>query len=176
MIGASVFPMERQSVYAVKPYWTPIDRDPGKGMTAYHLFLNQIFPSYVDRHIRLLNQNLSVCLDFSTVNYTDPAPLCHKINESDIPNANDSIMDVGFFVVSDRLNGTNAGACLRLGYHNWYICNGQTIDSQSFYAMPKILENMGPTYDDVFVNDACLNYHHLKEGTPEFHDCEKGLS
>lgn len=34
MIGASVFPMERQSVYAVKPYWTPIDRDPGKGMTA----------------------------------------------------------------------------------------------------------------------------------------------
>lgn len=84
------------------------------------------------------------------------------------------MIDVGYFVVSSRLNESAAEACISIGYHNWYICNSQ-IENNYYYNYPKIIDDFGPTYDDVFVNDACLNYHHLKEGTPEFHDCEKGL-
>jgi hypothetical protein len=112
---------------------------------------------------------------FETItNYAEPF-VCHQIKESEIPKTNDSILDVGYFVVSDKLNETAAEACIS-GYHNWDLCNSQTIDADSAYGDTKILEHMAPTYDDVWVNDACLNYHHLKEGTPEFQDCEEGLS
>ena len=102
--------------------------------------------------------------------------MCHHIKESDIPLKNDSILDAGYFVVSDKFNETAAEACISIGYHNWYLCNSQTIDANSYYTDPKILADLGPTYDDVFVNDACTTEHHLKEGTAEFNDCEKGLS
>ena len=82
------------------------------------------------------------------------------LKESDIPLKNDSILDAGYFVVS-KFNETSAEACIS-GYHNWYLCNSQTIDANSFYEYPKILESMGPTYDDVWVNDSFLTYHHLK--------------
>ena len=32
--------------------------------------------------------------------------ICHPIKESDIPKTNDSIIDAGYFVVSDKLNET----------------------------------------------------------------------
>jgi hypothetical protein len=159
-------------VMAMKGYWTNNSHSP-TGLRSYHLFLDGTYPSYVERNVKLLNQNLSVCLEFT--NYTEPF-VCHHINESEIPKANDSILDVGYFVVSDKLNETAATACLQLGYHIWHICNGQTIDANSFYGDTKILEHMAPTYDDVWVNDACITDHHLKEGTPEFHECEEGLS
>jgi hypothetical protein len=166
-------------VMALKGYWTN-NSHAGPGMRAYHVFLDGIYPSSVGRHIRLLNQNLSACLDFRVPpntdyagNTNDPNPfLCHHIKESDIPKTNDSILDVGYFVVSDKLNEMAAEACIN-GDHNWYLCNSQTIDANSFYNYPKLLADLGPTYDDVWVNDACLTYHHLKEGTPEFHDCDK---
>ena len=138
------------------------------------MFLDGLYPSSINRHTRLLNQNLSACIDFSN---NSSVTLCHQINESDIPNINDSILDAGFFVVSDKLNETAAEACISIGYHNWGVfCNGETIDTNSFYSNAKYFAQVGPTYDDVSVNDACLNYHHLKEGTPEFHDCERALS
>lgn len=158
-------------VMAMKGYWTNNSHSPA-GLRSYLLFLDGTYPSYVARNIKLLNQNLFVCLEFR--NYTEPF-VCHQIKESEIPKTNDSILDVGYFVVSDKLNETAAEACIS-GYHNWDLCNSQTIDADSAYGDTKILEHMAPTYDDVWVNDACLNYHHLKEGTPEFQDCEEGLS
>jgi len=135
------------------------------------VFLDGTFPSYVDRSSNLVNQNLSACLDFSTGNGSDLNPsLCHQIKESDIPNINDSILDAGYFVVSDKLNESAAVACIQTGYNNWYWCNSQTIDANSYYESPKLLADLGLVYDDVSVNDACVNYHHLKEGTPEYQD------
>jgi hypothetical protein len=52
MVGA-------QSAYAVKPYWTPYSSDVPLGMTAYHIFLDGTYPSYVERNVKLLNQNPS---------------------------------------------------------------------------------------------------------------------
>jgi hypothetical protein len=85
------------NVMALKGYWTTNDTDPGPGLKKYHVFLDGIYPSYVGRNIRLLNQNLSACLDFASnnisaekVNDTESNPfLCHRIKESDIPKAND---------------------------------------------------------------------------------------
>ena len=55
----------------------------------------------------LVNQNFSACLGFYTGNDSElNPPLCHQIKESDIPKANDSILDMGYFVVSDKLNQT----------------------------------------------------------------------
>ncbi len=162
------------SVMAMKGYWTS-DDSYQKGLKKYHLFLDGTLPSSVGRYTKLVNQNLSVCLDFGA-NYTNPKPLaCHAIKETDIPNIHNSILDVGYFVVSDKLNETAAEACVQLGYHTWYNCNSQTIDANSYYNSPKLLSDMGIIYDDVSVNDACITGYHLKEGTPEFRDCENGL-
>ncbi len=92
-------------------------------------------------------------------------------NSDYIPNS----QSVGYFVVSDKLNTTKAKACIQIGYQNWYNCDGQTIDANSYYTNTKILADLGPTYDDIRVHDACLTYHHLKEGTDEFNECEKAL-
>jgi hypothetical protein len=88
MIGA-------QSAIAMKGYWTK-NSDVGShshspaGMRAYHLFLDETYPSSLNRQTRLLNQNLTACLDFN-VNYTKPVPaVCHPIMESEIPLKNDS--------------------------------------------------------------------------------------
>ena len=89
-------------------YWTSNNSNIPNGLKPYHIFLDETYPSSLDRHVRLLNQNLTACLDFN-VNYTKPMPLvCHPIKESDIPSTNSSILDVGFFVVSDKLNETAA--------------------------------------------------------------------
>jgi hypothetical protein len=137
-------------------YWTPDDSFPGKGVKKYHIFLDGTYPSYIDRSTRLVNQNITACLDFNP-NYDRPNPyVCHHIKESDIPPTKDSILDVGYFVVSDKLNETAAEACAQLGYHNWYSCNSQTIDANSWYSNSKILFKSAILYDDVFVNDACI--------------------
>ena len=47
------------------------------------------------------------------------------------------------FVVSDKLNETAAQACIQIGYHNWYNCNGQTIDANSYYSRSKLLVDLG---------------------------------
>jgi hypothetical protein len=160
---------------ASQGYWTSDDSSPAKGLKKYHLFLDGIYRSS-SRHIKLVNQNLTACLDFGA-NYTNPKPLvCHPIKESDIPRTDDSILDAGYFVVSDKLNESKAEACVQLGYHNWYNCNSQTIDANSYYNSPKLLSDMGIIYNDVFANDACITEHHLKEGTKDFDFCEKMLS
>ncbi len=169
MIGA-------QSAMASQGYWTASDSNIPKGLRGYHIFLDETYPSSLNRQTMLLNQNLTACLDFN-VNYTNPKPLvCHLIKETDIPRTNASILDVGYFIVSDKLNETIARACIQIGYHNWYNCNGQTIDANSFYSTTKLLADLGPTYDDISVNDTCLTKYHLKEGTDEFNDCEKAIS
>jgi hypothetical protein len=160
-------------VIAMKNYWSLNDSYPGKGLRAYHLLLDGTYPSFVSRSTKLVNQNLSTCLGFYTGNDSElNPPLCHQIKESDIPKTNDSILDVGYFLVSDKLNATNAQACIRTGYHNWSWCNSLTLDDY-YSPPPKLLADLGPTYEDVSVNNACIT-HHLKEGTQEFRDCEKG--
>jgi hypothetical protein len=167
MIGAP-------NVMASQGYWTS-SSDAGPGLRGYHIFLDETYPSSLNRQTMLLNQNLTACLDFN-VNYTSPNPaVCHHLKESEIPHIYSSILDVGYFVVSDKLNETAARGCIQIGYHNWYDCNSQTIDPNSYYTRSKILVDLGPTYDDIAINYACLNYHHLKEGTEEFHDCERAL-
>ena len=123
MIGAPL-------VMASQGYWTLDHSFPGKGLKKYHLFLDGTYPSYIDRSTKLVNQNLSVCLEF--VNYTTPF-VCHQIKENEIPRTNDSIVDMGYFVVSDKLNETTARACIHTGYHNWDWCNSQTLDDY-YYA------------------------------------------
>jgi hypothetical protein len=165
------------NVMGSQGYWTQHDTRIPRGMTAYHIFLDGTFPSYVDRSIKLVNQNLTACLEFNA-NETNPRPLvCHQIKERDIPQVNDTIMDVGFFVVSNKLNQSAAESCVRVGYHDWYSCDTRTINEEFYYhSFNKLFYDMdGQIYNDVFANDACLTYHHLKEGTKDFDFCVKML-
>jgi hypothetical protein len=165
-------------VMAIKGYWTPYSSDVPLGMTAYHIFLDGTYPSYVGKSTKLVNQNLTACLEFNP-NETKPNPLvCHPIKESDIPSANETIMDVGYFVVSNKLNASAAESCVRVGYHNWYSCDTRTINEELYYhSFNRLFYDMdGQIYNDVFANDACLTYHHLKEGTKALDFCEKMLS
>jgi hypothetical protein len=174
MIGAP-------SVMAFQAYWTPysdsIKDYRTQGLQQYHLFMEGTFPSSIDRSTKLVNQDLSVCLGFP-INHIYPTLIvCHPIKESEIPKINDSIVDAGYLVISDKLNQTAIMACTQVGYHDmgeW--CNGQTVDGNSASENAKYLAMMGPTYEDVQVYYACLNYHHLKEGTQAFYDCEKAIS
>jgi hypothetical protein len=102
----------------------------------------------------LVNQNLTACLDFNP-NYTSPNPVvCHHIKQGEIPLANDSVVDAGFFVVSDKLNASNANICVQVGYHNMYSCNGiEGFDPYSvsypklFYEMRNGIYNLARAYD-----------------------------
>jgi hypothetical protein len=158
---------------ASRGYWTPSDSYPPKGLKSYHIFLDETFPSSAFRGAKLANQNITSCLDFRP-NDTNPKPLvCHPINEGDIPRTNDSILDAGFFVVSDRLNASDATACVRVGYNNWYSCAGTGDHSWDLF-IPNIHYNMDRLiYDDISAFDACINEHHLKEGTKDFDFCMK---
>lgn len=102
------------NVMASQGYWTPSDSYPPKGLKKYHLFLDRTFPSSAFRGAKLVIKTLTACLDFRP-NYTNPKPLvCHPINEGDIPRTNDSILDAGLFIASDRLNASDATACVEL--------------------------------------------------------------
>ena len=112
-----------------------------------------------------------------TYNYTNPKPyLCHHIPPSQIPQANDSIIDAGFFVVPRSLNASNARACISLDYHNMYFCGGAAEGfNHEVYSL--FYGNMNYLiYDDVWVVNACADHHHLKEGTPKYDECISGLS
>ena len=98
-------------------YWTASDSYPPEGLKKYHLFLDETFPSSAFRGAKLVNENLTVCLDFNP-DYDHPKPVvCHPIKESDIPSTNNSIMDAGFYVVSDKLNESAARRSC-----NFYFC------------------------------------------------------
>ena len=103
MIGA-------QSAMASQGYWTSNSSWPRNGLNIYHIFLVGSYPSSVDYvGYKLVDPNLTACLDFNP-NYTNPKPVvCHPIKESEIPLKNDSVIDAGFFVVSDKLNASAAG-------------------------------------------------------------------
>jgi hypothetical protein len=164
------------NVMASQGYWTPSDSYPPKGLKKYHLFLDRTFPSSAFRGAKLVIKTLTACLDFRP-NYTNPKPLvCHPINEGDIPRTNDSILDAGFFIVSDRLNASDATACVRVGYNNWYSCGGTGDHSWDSF-IPNIHYNMNRLiHDDVSAFDACINEYHLKEGTEDFNFCMKMLT
>jgi hypothetical protein len=165
------------NVMTSQGYWTASNSYPPEGLKKYHIFLDGSFPSSAFRAAKIINENLTACLDFS-YSYTDanPKPLvCHSVKESDIPLTNDSIIDAGFFVVSDKLNNSNAEACVRVGYHNMYSCDSGG-DSWNLF-ITNIHYNMNKLiYDDVSAYDDCINYNHLKEGSKEFWDCVKEFS
>jgi hypothetical protein len=59
---------------ASQGYWTPSDSNLPKGMNIYHLFLDGTYQPFTDRvGAKLVNQNLTACLDFNP-NYTNPRP------------------------------------------------------------------------------------------------------
>ena len=114
------------NVMANQGYWTASDSNLPKGMIAYHLFLVGTYQSSSNfSGAELVNQNIKVCLDF-TSDWINPKPVvCHPIKESEIPLKNDSVIDAGFFVASDKLNETNANICVHVGYRNLYSCQPQ---------------------------------------------------
>ncbi|MGA9841157.1 MAG: hypothetical protein WBQ25_02470 [Nitrososphaeraceae archaeon] len=160
------------NVMASQGYWTPSDSYVTPDLKKYHLFLDATFPSSAFRAAHLVNEHLKVCLDFKST----PKPLvCHPIKESDIPSTNNSIMDAGFFVVSSKLNESDASACVAIGYRHMYSCWGGRIESKDqdiklYYDMTRLI------YDDVYAYDACLNDNHLKEGTKDLDECVSELS
>ena len=98
------------SVMAFQAYWTTYDDSItgyDQGLRQYHLFLDGTYPSSVDRSTKLVNQDLSICLEFWS-NHINSKVLCHQIKESDIPLVNDSIVDAGYFVSPAALNETAA--------------------------------------------------------------------
>ena len=102
------------------------------------MFLEGTYPSSINRSTKLVNQDLQPVLKFPIDHiYTTPV-ICHPIKESDIPKTNASIIDAGYFVVSDKLNQTVATACISVGYRDmgeW--CDSQTIDANSYYDSPE---------------------------------------
>ena len=102
-------------VMASQGYWTSNSSRPRNGLNIYHIFLVGSYPSSVNYiGYKLVNPNLTACLDFNP-NYTNPKPVvCHPIKESEIPLKNDSVIDAGFFVVSDKLNASAATACVHI--------------------------------------------------------------
>jgi hypothetical protein len=89
------------NVIASQGYWTPHNTHIPQGTMAYHIFLVRTYQSFVDRSYRIVNQNLTACLDFD-YNDTDPKPkplVCHPIKENEIPRTNDSLLDVGYFII-----------------------------------------------------------------------------
>jgi len=141
---------------AFQVYWTPYRSSAG-GLKQYHLFLGRTYPSSVGRSTKLINQFWS--------NHIDSGVVCHPIKESDIPSTNDSILDAGNFVVSSKLNASDASACVAIEYRHMYSCWSGRIESKNPY-VTKIYYDMDRLiYGDVYAYDACLNDNHLKEGT-----------
>jgi len=142
------------NVMASRGYWSASDPGTTRDLTTYHLFLVGTYPSSKFIGAELVNQNLTACLDFNP-NYTSPNPVvCHHIKQGEIPLANDSVVDAGFFVVSEKLNASNANICVQVGYRNMYSCNGiEGFDPYSvsypklFYEMRNGIYNLARAYD-----------------------------
>jgi len=154
-------------------YWTASSSFVPYGFQKYHLYLYGSYPSSTNEAIKIVNEHLKVCLDFSP---NEKPYICHRIPASQIPPANDSIIDAGFFVVPSSLNASNAGACVSVDYHNMYSCGG-TAGSFNHEVYSLFYGNMNYLiYDDAFAVHACIEDHHLKEGTKDFNFCMKMLT
>ena len=113
MIGA-------HSAMANHGYWTSSSSYVPFGLEKYHIYLYGSYPSSTGEATRIVNEHLSVCLDFSS----DQKPyICHRISPNLIPQANDSMIDAGFFVAPSSLNMSNANICVHVGYRNLYSCS-----------------------------------------------------
>jgi hypothetical protein len=148
------------NVIASQGYWTASDSGPSEGLKVYHLFLVGTYPSSKFIGAELVNQNLTVCLDFNP-NYTSPNPVvCHHIKQIEIPLANDSVVDAGFFVVSDKLNASNANICVQVGYRNMYSCNGSGGFDPYSVSYPKLFYEMrNGIYNLARAYDYCIHDH-----------------
>ena len=58
--------IDAQNAYASKGYWTANDSGTPEHMETYHLFLVGTYPSSKFIGAELVNQNVTVCLDFTT--------------------------------------------------------------------------------------------------------------
>ena len=140
------------------------------GHTEYHIYLYGTWPSSTDEATKIVNEHLSACLDFGT----DQKPyLCHRVSPSQIPQANDSVLDAGIFVVPRSLNSSDARACVSLDYHNMYDCGsgiqGDNVDPSTHYLFYGSMANL--IYEEAVPVHACADKLHFKEGTPKYNDC-----
>jgi hypothetical protein len=151
------------NVMASKGYWTASSSYSPRGMTKYHLFLVGTYQSAADPSgmgAKLVNPNLTACLDFNP-NYTNPKPVvCHPIKESEIPLKNDSVIDAGFFVVSDKLNASAATVCVQISYRNMYSCGQNSVIDPYSQSIPKLFYDLSDgIYQEARAYDYCIHDH-----------------
>jgi len=149
------------NVIASQGYWTASSSSP-QGLKSYHIFLVGTYPSSKFSGAKLVNQNVTTCLDF-TSNWINPKPVvCHPIKESEIPLKNDSVVDAGFFVVSDKLNASDATACVHVGYRNLYFCSHSDRGGTEPMFYTKLFYDLSDTdmiYQEARAYDYCTHDH-----------------
>jgi hypothetical protein len=142
-------------------YWSASDPGFLRDFQTYHLFLVGTYPSSEYIGAKLVNQNITVCLDFRTdYNDSSGAAVCRPIKETEIPLKNDSVIDTGFFLVPYSFNASNANICVQAGYHNLYSCERiQGFDPYSA-SYPKLFYDMREDiYDLARAYDYCIHNH-----------------
>ena len=108
----SIDTSQAKSYFTAHPgFWTTNSSDIPWRYTQYHVYLYGSYPSSTGEAIRIVNQHLSACVDFSSGSDEKPY-LCHKVSPSQIPQADDSVIDAGIFVVPRSLNASEARACI----------------------------------------------------------------
>lgn len=173
----SIDTSQAKSFFIAHPgFWTTNSSDIPWRYTQYHVYLYGSYPSSTGEAIRIVNEHLSACVDFSSVPDQKPY-LCHKVSPSRIPQADDSVIDAGIFVVPRSLNASEARACILVNYHNMGGCGSPGGDDIGLYHSYLFYGSM----DDLIYADAsdmhsCADYYHLKEGTPKFDECMKAVS
>ena len=151
----------KANVIASRGYWTSNSSWPPNGLNIYHIFLVGSYPSSIDYiGYKLVNPHLTACLDFN-YNYTNPKPVvCHPIKESEIPLKNDSVIDAGFFVVSDKLNASAATACVNISYRNMYSCGQSSVIDPYSPSIPKLFYDLSDgIYQEARAYDYCIHDH-----------------
>jgi hypothetical protein len=146
---------------ASKGYWTASDSGSSEGLI-YHLFLIGTYPSSKFSGAELVNQNLTVCLDFTSDRINPKPVVCHPIKENEIPLKNDSVIDAGFFAVPRSLNESDANICVHVGYRNLYSCshnNGVDPDSLSISKLFYDLSDTDMIYQEARAYDYCIHDH-----------------
>jgi hypothetical protein len=150
------------NVMAGQGYWSASDPGTMRDLATYHLFLVGTYTSSKFSGAELVNQNLTVCLDF-TSDWINPKPVvCHPIKEGEIPLKNDSVVDAGFFVVPRSLNASNANICVHVGYRNLYSCShnsGVDLDSLSHSKLFYDLSDTDMIYQEARAYDYCIHDH-----------------
>ena len=141
-------------------YWTASDSGTSGRMETYHLFLVGTYPSSKFIGAELVNQNVTVCLDFTTNQNNSGAAVCHPIKESEIPLKNDSVVDAGFFVVPRSLNESDANICVQVGYRNLYSCDHNGGFDPYSVSYPKLFYDMrNDIYNVARAYDYCIHNH-----------------